>query len=180
VGAGTDSGQLTFVNLVDDVGGARDTVLTRFSFTSAGTVDDPFEPNDSFPLSDPDTVDLTARLPFDEILSMDPAKAPSDTNFFWISVPSGETDTLDVRAEWQQEANIDFLVCNGIGNPPTSYDDTACTRPKAANTSGPGDFVEEQLGMLLGAGRHVLGFYCPAADPCPALAVTYRVTIERK
>jgi hypothetical protein len=180
VGAGTDSGQLTFVNLVDDVGGARDTVLTRFSFTSAGTVDDPFEPNDVFPLSDTDTVDLTARLPLDEILSMDPIKAPSDTNFFWISVPSGPGETFDVRAAWQQNANIDFFVCNGIGNPPTGYDDLACTRPKSSNTSGPGDFVEEQLNMLLGAGRHVFGFYCPVAGPCPVVAVTYRVAMERK
>ncbi len=180
VGAGTNSGQLTLVNLVDDVGGARDTVLTRFSFSSAGTVDDPFEPNDAFPLADTDTVDLSARLPFDEILSMDPVRVPSDTNFFWISVPSGPGETFDVRAAWQQAANIDFFVCNGIGNPPTSYDDTACSRPKTANTSGPGDFVEEALNLFLGAGRHVFGFYCPAAGPCPALAVTYRVTVERQ
>ncbi len=185
VGAGANSGQLTFINLVDDLGGARDTVLSRFSFTSAGTVADPFEPNDAFPLPNPAAVELTSMLPFAEVLSIEPRTAPPDSNFFWIRVPSGQTQVFNVRAEWQQaDGNIDFFVCNGLGvpttDPPTSYDDMACTRPKAANSSGPGDFVEEQLGLSLGPGRHVFGFYCPGAGPCPSVALTYKVTIEQQ
>ncbi|UCF18905.1 MAG: hypothetical protein JSU87_13375 [Gemmatimonadota bacterium] len=185
VGAGANTGQLTFINLVDDLGGARDVVLSRFNFTSAGTEADPFEPNDAFPLPDPAAVNLTTMLPFAEVLSIEPRTAPPDSNFFWIRVPTGQTQVFNVRAEWQQDnGNIDFFVCNGLGvpttDPPSSYDDMACTRPKAANTSGPGDFVEEQLGLSLGPGRHVFGFYCPGAGPCPSVALTYKVTITQQ
>ncbi len=173
IGAGTNVGQLTFINLVDDMASPRDTVLSYWSFSGGGTVDDPFEPNDTFPLPDTDAVNITDKLPFEQILSMDPARtAPSDTNFFWLSVTGVDDLILDIRAETQQDGDIDFFVCNGIGNPPTSYDDGACARSKALNGSGR---VEEELGEILAPGRHVFGFYC--VDGCTTVPVTYRVTI---
>lgn len=175
VGAGTNAGQLTLINLEDDLGGARDTVLTKDSFTGQGTVDDPFEPNDAFPLPDTAAVNISNALPFKALLSVDTLRtAPSDTNFFWLSVGSGDMLDLDVRAETQQDADIDFFICNGLDNPPTDYDDGTCVRLKTAN--GPGR-VEEALGVALGPNRHVFGFYC--VDGCTASnpLVTYKVTI---
>jgi hypothetical protein len=184
VGAGTDTGQLTLRHLKATDGTDRDSVLTYYTFTGGGTVDDPFEPNDGFPLPDPDSVELTSRLPFEAYLSMDPAKTPSDSNFFWVRVPSGLGENFDIKAEWQQDGNIDFFICNGTGipttNPPAGYDDMACTRLKADNASGAGDTVEEVSNIALGPGRHVLAFYCPAAGPCPTEALTYKLTVIRR
>jgi hypothetical protein len=176
VGGGTNTGQLTLINLEDDLGGARDTVLSRSSFAGGGTVDDPFEPNDAFPLPDTAAVNLSSALPFHAFLSMDPARTvPSDTNFFWLSVPSGPNLVVDVRAETQQDADIDFFVCNGIGNPPTGYDGLACARDKTLNGSGR---VEEEIGVSLGPGRHVIGFYCVSGCTGSDPIVTYKVRIE--
>jgi len=181
VGAGTDVSQLTLIHLKDDSGSDRDTVLSYNAFSGGGTVDDAYEPNDSFPLPDTAAVNLTNWLPFEALLCIDPNRLPGDTlpseaNFFWLSVPSGQTWTLDVRAETQQDANIDFFICNGIGNPPTDYDGTACARPAANNDPDPR--VEEELGQGLGAGRHVFSFYCTSG--CDAAAVTYKVMIVQQ
>lgn len=182
VGAGTDEGPLLILNLEDDMGAPRDSVLTRFSFVGLGGVDDPFEPNDVFPL-DPakDRIDV----PFEAFLSIDPSKtAPPDTNFFYVRIPSGAALTVNVMAEWQQpDGDIDFFVCNATGgtadDPPDGYDPGACSRPEADNSSVPSDEVEQALGVTLGVGRHVFAFYCPAGN-CPAIPLTYKVTIEEQ
>lgn len=174
VGAGANAGALTFINLEDDQASPRDTVQSYWSFSGGPTVDDDFEPNDVFPLPDTDKVNLTGKVPFEVILSMDPNRtAPSDTNFFWISVPAPMDLVVDITAETQQDADIDFFVCDGIGDPPTSYDDAACARDKSLNGSGR---VEEQLDEVLSPRRHVFGFYCVGG--CDVVPVTYKVWIR--
>jgi hypothetical protein len=176
VGAGTDSTRLVFRNLRGATGASfRDNVLSRVTFGGRGTVADAFEPNDTFPLPDTAAVNLTGKLPFRRLLSLSPT---TDRNFFWINVPGPLPQVFDVRAETQQSANIDFIVCNGIGNPPTSYDPTTCARPAALNDQGANPRVEEQIGLSLPQGRHVFRFYC-AAGGCPAVPVTYKVTIKQ-
>jgi hypothetical protein len=176
VGAGTDSTRLVFRNLRGVTGASfRDNVLSRVTFGGRGTVADAFEPNDTFPLPDTAAVNLTGKLPFRRLLSLSPT---TDRNFFWINVPGPLPQVFDVRAETQQSANIDFIVCNGIGNPPTSYDPTTCARPAALNDQGANPRVEEQIGLSLPQGRHVFRLYC-AAGGCPAVPVTYKVTIKQ-
>jgi hypothetical protein len=153
----------------------RDNVLSRVTFGGRGTVADAFEPNDTFPLPDTAAVNLTGKLPFRRLLSLSPT---TDRNFFWINVPGPGSLTVDVRAETQQSANVDFIVCDGIGNPPTSYDPTACVRGEALNNLGPNPRIEEALGVILTPGRRVFRFYC-ATGGCPALPVTYKVTIKQ-
>lgn len=185
VPAGGASGPLTLRNLIDQEGDPRDGVITRFDFdvTNPGP-DDLFEPNDAFPLADTDTVNLTNRLPFEALLAIDPAKTgvAQDTNFFWLRNPNAEDLIVDIRAETQQNADIDFFVCFGTGgtsaDPPTGYDPGACARVRGLNTAGQ---VEEQLNEVLQQGRHVFGFYCAGfqGGPCPpAVPVSYKVTIE--
>ncbi|UCC84291.1 MAG: hypothetical protein JSW46_05010, partial [Gemmatimonadota bacterium] len=178
VGAGSSLNQLTFINLVDDVMMERDTVTSYWVFSGGGAVDDPFEPNDGFPLPDTAAVNLSNALPFEAFLSIDPNRTPGDTlpseaNFFWLSNPGPGDMTVDIRAETQQDADIDFFVCNGVGNPPTDYDGTACARNPALNGSGR---VEEELGEVLSPGRHVFGFYCVGG--CDVVPVTYKVWIR--
>ena len=187
VGAGTPTNPntLTFMNLKDDEGGARDTVLSRFTFTGGGTVDDPYEPNDAFPLDAPrHRIDA---LPFEAFLSIDPSKtSPPDTNFFYIRVTDAAGITVDVRAETQQDANIDFFICNatggGINDPPAGHDDPpGCARPREDNDEGTDVRVEEELGVTLGGpNRHVFAFYCSGAGPCPTVPTTYKVTIVQQ
>lgn len=187
VGAGTPTtpDTLTFINLKDDEGSARDTVLSRFTFAGGGTVDDPFEPNDAFPLDAPHH--RINPLPFEAFLSIDPSKAsPPDTNFFYIRVTDAAGITVNVRAETQQDANIDFFICNatggGIDDPPEGHDDPpGCARPREDNNQGTDVRVEEELGLTLGGpNRHVFAFYCSGAGPCPSVPTTYKVTIVQQ
>jgi hypothetical protein len=186
VGAGTPTSPdaLTFINLKDDEGGERDTVLSRFTFTGSGTVDDPFEPNDMFPLDAPHH---GIELPFDAFLSIDPSKtSPPDTNFYYVKVTDVAGITVDVRAETQQDANIDFFICNakggGINDPPEGHDDPpGCARPREDNNQGTDVRVEEELGVTLGGpNRHVFAFYCSGAGPCPSVPTTYKVMIVQQ
>ncbi len=187
VGAGTPTNPdtLTFINLKDDEGGPRDTVLSRFTFTGGGTVDDPFEPNDAFPLDS--LLHRIDALPFEAFLSIDPSKtSPPDTNFFYIRVTDAAGITVDVRAETQQDANIDFFICNatggGINDPPAGHDDPpGCARPREDNEQGTDVRVEEELAVTLGGpNRHVFAFYCSGAGPCPTVPTTYKVTIVQQ
>jgi hypothetical protein len=179
VPAGADTGQLVVRNLVDDQGGFRDDILTRTVFNGPGSdaVDDYYEPNDAFPLSS----GVKIATPLEVLLAIDPTKtAPPDTNFFYLEVPSGPARTLNVRAEWQQDANLDFFICNGDGtaDPPTGYT-SFCTRPDSDNSSLKNGLEEDTV--TLGAGVHVFAFYCPTtAGACPALPLTYKVTIEQQ
>ncbi len=176
VPAAADTGQLTLRNLRDDLGNFRDNVLTRIVFDGPGSavVNDFFEPNETFPLDS--TVLIT--FPFPALLSSDPNKsAPADTNFFWFEVPSAQTKTLDILADWQEDADIDFKICNAVGLPPTSYDPALCPRPDTNNTTDAR--TESENGLLLTTGRYVIGFYCVT---CPAIPrpLTYRVTITEQ
>jgi hypothetical protein len=125
-------------------------------------------------------------LPFEAILSIDPSKvSPPDTNFFYIRVTEAAGITVDVRTETQQDANIDFFICNatggGINDPPTGYDTPpGCARPRTQNDQGTDVRVEEELGVTLGLGRHVFAFYCSGAGPCPSVPTTYKVTIAQQ
>ena len=173
VGAGSDTSQLTLVNLADESGGFRDSVLTRITFDGEGTVDDPFEDNDTFPLTNADEI---TSYPFEALLSWDPTKsAPADTNFFWFTL-SGVL-TFDIIADWQQDNyDINFTVCSGNGAPPTNYVSDAqgpiCQRPASSNAQ---DFVEEELNLILNAGSYVLKFYCEGCSS--AVPLTYRVRV---
>lgn len=176
VPAAADTGQLILRNLRDDLNQPRDNVLTRIVFDGPGlaVVDDFFEPNDNFPL----TAGSEITFPFQALLSWDPNKsAPPDTNFFWFEVPSAQNKTLDILAEWQEDADIDFKICTAAGNPPTSYDPLLCPRPDTNNTTNPR--TESEIGLLLTTGRYVIGFYCVT---CPAIPrpLTYRVTITEQ
>jgi hypothetical protein len=175
VPAGASTGPLTLRNLIDQEGHPRDGVLTRFDFNGPGgnTAGDFFEENDAFPLSS--EVSLTNQLPFVALLAIDHRKtAPPDSDFFWINVPGAIS--VDVRAETQQNADIDFFVCfagEPSSTPPSSYFGGACSRARSQNGSGP---VEEEQGVPLQQGQHVFGFYCRGSCP-PAVPITYKVTI---
>lgn len=178
VPAGADTGQLVFRNLVDGQGGFRDSVPTQIVFNGPGSaaLNDFFEPNDEFPL----TVAQKITPPFEALLAVDPTKtAPPDTNFFYLVVEAGQ-QTVNVRAEWQQDANLDFFICNGDGaaDPPTGYT-SFCSRPATENSTAK-DGLEEDT-KTLSAGVHVFAFYCPAAaGQCPALPLTYKVSMEEQ
>jgi len=176
VPAGADTGQLVMNNLVDDQGGRRTNVPTRITFDGPGSdvIPDFFEDNDTLPLTT--NVEITPPFPFDVLLSSDPRKsAPADSNFFYFTVPSLETWTLDILAEWQVNADIDFKICIAGGDPPTSYDSGLCPRPVSSNGTDPRR--EEETGLILSTGRYVINFYC---STCPVLPLTYNVTIERQ
>jgi peptidoglycan hydrolase-like protein with peptidoglycan-binding domain len=179
VGAGNDStapAPLTLVNLLDENALPRGTVETKFNFKGLGGIDDAFEPNDALPLSA--GLEITA-LPFVQLLSSDPRKmapAPADTNFFYIDATSG-TITVNIIAEWQQDANLDFFVCNGDANPPTMQV-LGCARDPMLNDQDPPTVrsKEEQMSVVLGPIVHIIAFYCV---DCPAtVPLTYRVTIQ--
>lgn len=177
VPAGGDTGALLMRNLQDDAGLFRDGVPTRivFSGPGAGGVDDFYEPNDAFPLT---TAVEIQTFPFEALLSWDPSKTqPADSNFFYFSVPSGQNKTLDIIAEWQVDADLDFKVCSATGGPPpTGYViPLACPRPASMNSSSLRR--EEELNLFLSAGQYVVVFYCVS---CPALPLTYRVTIIQR
>jgi hypothetical protein len=176
VGAGTDAGTLTLSNLWANGAEDRDDVPTRITFTGQGTIEDVFEPNDTFPLANADsfTVPGVAGVFFQEHMSIDPAKTdPIDNNFFWFTL--SENVTLDITAEWQQGANIDFYVCTGVGVPPTDLLGTPCQLEAFdTGTTGP-----ETGSVALGiGGPYVLRFWCE--DNCPAVPLTYKVTISRQ
>jgi len=177
VPAGADTGQLLMRNLVDDQGNARDNVPTRITFDGPGSdaIPDFYEPNDTLPLTT--GVEITPPFPFEALESWDPRKsAPADSDFFYFTVPSPEIWTLDILAEWQVNADIDFKVCPASGDPPTSYDPDLCPRPVGNNSTDPRR--EEEIGLILSAGRYIINFYCVT---CPALLpLTYKVTIEKQ
>ncbi|MEE8549905.1 MAG: hypothetical protein V3T08_01450 [Gemmatimonadota bacterium] len=177
VGAGNDStapAPLTLVNLLDEGALPRDTVDTKFNFKGLGGIDDAFEPNDTLPLNA--GLEITA-LPFVQLLSSDPRKmAPADTNFFYIDATSSAI-TVDIIAEWQQDANLDFFVCNGDANPPTTQV-AGCARDPGLNDQDPPTVrsKEEEISLMLGPAIHIIAFYCV---DCPAtVPLTYRVTIQ--
>ena len=173
VGAGSSVGQLRLRNLVDEDGLARDTVLTSWAFEGQGTVEDPFEPNDTFPL----TSDLEITfVPWIQLLSSDPSKsAPADTNFFYFRL--GITARLDFIAEWQQDADLDFKICRAVSWPPADYrrsgGEPICPRDPSANSQDRAK--EEELGLQLPISTYVLVFYCV---DCPPEPLTYRVTVR--
>ena len=177
VGAGNDStapAPLTLVNLLDESALPRATVETKFNFTGLGGIDDAFEPNDALPLNT--GLEITA-LPFVQLLSSDPRKmAPADTNFFYIDATSGAI-TVDIIAEWQQDANLDFFVCNGDANPPTMQV-AGCARLPTLNDQDPPTVrsKEEQMSVVLGPIVHIIAFYC--VDCSATVPLTYRVTIQ--
>ncbi len=178
VPAAADTGQLALRNLIDDLDNPRDSVLTRITFEGPGTaaVDDFYEPfgNDVMPL---DSM-LLISYPFQALLSYDHTKtAPADSNFLWFTVADAPNDTLDIVADWQADADIDFKICNAIGDPPTGYDPAICPRPISFNST---DLRrEEELGLILSTNRYVIAFYCKS--PCPtSLPLTYRVNITEQ
>jgi hypothetical protein len=174
VPAAADTGALLMRNLVDDQGDPRDNVPTRIIFDGPGSsaIDDFFEPNDDMPLTS--NLEITS-FPFEVLLSWDPTKSsPADSNFFWLFVPSGQTRRLDIVAEWQVDADIDFKVCNATGTPPTSYNPSLCPRPIGDNSNDPR--VEDEFNLTLSTGIYVFNFYC---ESCPALPLTYKLTITR-
>lgn len=174
VGAGSETSQLILTNLMDESGGLRDSVLTKITFEGGGTVDDPFEPNDTFPLTGADEI---TSFPFEALLSWDPSKsAPADTNFFWFTVTAAQAPiTLDVTATWQQDADLDFVVCNGNAAPPTDYG-FGCPRPDTDNSVERDR--EEAIGLgPLNVGSFVIAFYCV---DCPAVPLTYSVQIAEQ
>ncbi len=176
VPAGADTGQLLMRNLVDDQGNARDNVPTRITFDGPGSdaIPDFYEPNDTLPLTT--SVEITPPFPFEALESWDPRKsAPADSDFFYFTVPSAEIWTLDILAEWQVNADIDFFVCNASGDPPTSYNPGFCPRPVGNNSTDPRR--EEEIGLIVSTGQYIIDFYCVT---CPALPLTYKVTIERQ
>ncbi len=176
VGAGTNTGPLTLSNLWANGAEDRDAVQSRITFTGQGTVADGFEPNDTFPLATADsfTVPGVSGVFFQEHMSIDPAKSdPIDNNFFWFTLI--ENVTLDITAEWQQGANVDFYVCSGVGVPPTNLLGTPC-QLEAFDTSTEGP---ETGSVALGiGGPYVIRFWCQ--DNCPAVPLTYKVTISRQ
>jgi hypothetical protein len=176
VPAAANSGHLVLRNLRDDSGGFRDSVQTRTIFTGPGAsgVDDFFEPNDNFPLTDV----LKIAPPFEALLSWDPSKsAPADTNFFYMVLTSSAT--LDFVAEWQEDGDIDFKICSGNDDPPTAYvppGSPICQRPAGSNSTDRS--TEQELGLTLSANIYVIAFYCKANE-CPVnLPLTYKVRIE--
>ncbi len=174
VPAAADTGVLRMRNLVDDQGDPRDDVPTRIIFEGPGSdvIDDFFEPNDDMPLRSSLEIE---SFPFEVLLSWDPTKSsPADSNFFWLFVPSGQSRRLDIVAEWQVDADIDFKVCNASGTPPTSYNPGLCPRPIGDNTNNPR--VEDEFNLTLSTGIYIFNFYC---ESCPALPLTYKVTITR-
>ncbi len=181
VGAGTNTGQLNMIFLDHDQLGARDTVLSRSSFTGGGTVDESWEPNDSFPLPDTAAVNISSLLPFEALLGVNPTRtAPSDTNFFWLV--TGNV-LLDIRAETQQDANIQFFVCEGDNPapaPPSGYSTFSCPRTKGDNDMGLDPRVEEELGVALTPDTWVIGFYCDSGCSVSDPVVTYKVTIREQ
>jgi len=174
VPAAADTGALLMRNLVDDQGDPRDNVPTRILFDGPGSnvIDDFFEPNDDMPLTA--NLEITS-FPFEVLLSWDPTKtSPADSNFFWLFVPSGQTRRLDIVAEWQVDADIDFKVCNASGTPPSNYNPSLCPRPISDNSNDPR--VEDEFNLTLSTGIYVFNFYC---EDCPALPLTYKLTITR-
>jgi hypothetical protein len=177
VPAAANSGHLLLRNLRDDGGGFRDSVQTRIVFAGPGegAVDDFFEPNDNFPL----TGAVKIAPPFEALLSWDPSKsAPADTNFFYMVLTAGVT--LDFVAEWQEDADLDFKICSGNGDPPTDYlrsgGQPICQRPDGSNSTDRS--TEEELGLPLSANIYVIAFYCKE-DQCPVnLPLTYKVRIQ--
>jgi hypothetical protein len=176
VGAGSNTGQLTLSNLWANGAEDRDDVASRITFTGQGTVADVFEVNDTFPLAHADsfTVPGVSGVFFQEHMSIDPAKSgPIDNDFFWFTL--SEDVTLDITAEWQQGANIDFYVCSGVNVPPDDLLGTPC-QLEAFDTSTTGP---ETGSVALGiGGPYVLRFWCK--DNCPAVPLTYKVTISRQ
>ncbi len=175
VPAAADTGQLTLRNLKDDLGGFRDNVLTRIVFDGPGSavVDDFFEPNDNFPLTA--GLEITS-FPFEALLSWDPSKSmPADTNFLYFELTS--TTTLDFTAEWQQDANVDFKLCNGNANPPTDYVIGGGGNPICQFFAQSLDRSQEsQTAPNLSPNIYVIVYYCV---DCPAtLPLTYRVRIQ--
>ncbi|UCC82999.1 MAG: hypothetical protein JSW46_18915 [Gemmatimonadota bacterium] len=176
VGAGTNTGQLTLSNLWANGAEDRDNVPTRITFTGQGTIADVFEPNDTFPLAHADsfTVPGVSGVFFQEHMSIDPAKPdPIDNDFFWFTL--SENVTLDITAEWQQGANVDFYVCSGVNVPPDDLLGTPC-QLEAFDTSTTGP--ETGSVMLITGGPYVIRFWCQ--DNCPAVPLTYKVTISRQ
>ncbi len=177
VGAGANTGQLTLSNLWANGAEDRDDVPTRITFTAPlGTVADVFEVNDTFPLAHADsfTVPGVSGVFFQEHMSIDPAKSgPIDNDFFWFTL--SENVTLDITAEWQQGANVDFYVCSGVNVPPDDLLGTPC-QLEAFDTSTTGP--ETGSVMLITGGPYVIRFWCK--DNCPAVPLTYKVTISRQ
>ena len=176
VGAGTNPGPLLMLNLVDETGAPRDSVLTEITFVGQGTVADSFELNNTFPLAMKDSI----GPPFLEILSIDPTQtAPPDSDFFYMSVPSGPPLVVNITVDWQQDANLDFFVCNGLpGNPPPGYLIGLCSRDPIFNNADPTAKTETATNVSLGPGHHVLGIYCRVPAECPTVPVTYRLDIN--
>ncbi len=174
VPAAADTGLLTLRNLRDDLGNFRDNVLTRIVFNGPGSavVDDFFEPNDNFPLTA--GLEITS-FPFEALLSWDPSKsAPADTNFFYFVL--GAPATLDFTAEWQEDADLDFKLCNGNATPPTDYQRAAGVPICQFFAQTPDRSQEIRLGESLIAGIYVIAYYCV---DCPAtLPLTYRVRVQ--
>jgi hypothetical protein len=170
VPAGADEGRLRLHNLVDSQGRDRDNVLTSWSFEGEGTVDDKFEDNDEFPLKDKTRI---SSVPWVQLLSSDPSKsAPADTNFFWFRISFG-TYNFDFTANWQQDANLDMIICRGDGNKPEDYLRDGNGRPICVY--GPGDnsgnrSKEEALNVALSSGYWILAYYCV---DCPDTPLTY-------
>jgi hypothetical protein len=168
VGAGSEVGQLLFYNLLADGSPDRDSVPSIDTFTGGGTVADPFEPNDTFPLTTADSI----GLPFEVFLSIDPAKTnPIDNNFFYFFMTAGADVTA--TAEWQQVANIDFYVCSGNGNPPTDIIAICQLTGAATDTTG----IETDTGNIGAGGPYVLRVWCE--DSCPAVPLTYKLTVRQ-
>jgi hypothetical protein len=167
VGAGTTTDTLTVTNLADDGGGFRTDVPTRFQFAGQGGVADAFEPNDTFPLTTADSI----GVPFEALLSIDPAKLdPIDNNFFYFFIETNMT--VEVTADWQQVANIDFYVCQGVGNPPTGVLAICQMQANDPSTRGP-----ETASAAFGAGGpFVLRVWCEGS--CPSVPLTYKLTVK--
>jgi hypothetical protein len=175
VGAGANSGELLLYNLLANGSEDRDSVPTRDTFLASGGIADPFEPNDTFPLTVADsfTVPSVAGVFFEEVLSIDPTKLdPIDNNFFWFTL--SQNVTLNITAEWQQQANIDFYVCTGVNVPPQGLLGTPC-QLEAFDTSTTGPETGSVAPGI--GGPYVLRFWCE--DSCPTVPLTYKVTIGR-
>lgn len=179
VGAGASSGRLALLDLVDESGDPRDRVLTSWEFDAAGTIEDRFEPNDRLPLEDDDgddRRDLEIEPRFNELLSLDPTRAaPPDTDFFYLDIR--RTSVLDLRAEWQQDADLDFKVCLGQGRPPQDYvrflGEPICQRGPEDNSTDRSR--EEAVDLVLARGVYIVAFYC---IDCPDVPVTYLVRVD--
>lgn len=170
VGAGANSGPLTLTNLVDDQGGDRGDVQTLWTFDAGGTVADAFEPNDALPLAEKDEI---GSFPFEALLSSDPSKsAPADTNFFYFVI--NKKTSIDVTAQWQQDADLDFKVCEVLGNPPVSYPSGGPVCPYGPADNSQDRTREEAQGVQLDRAIYIVAFYCV---DCPSVPLTYRVNI---